>query len=42
MMTTEKGIKQRGFMKNEKGRPDRCEFFNVGQDDIWGIISLRA
>jgi isopenicillin N synthase-like dioxygenase len=25
-----------GVMKNEKGKPDRCEFFNVGQDEILG------
>ena len=29
-------------MKNEKGQPDRCEFFNVGQDDIRGVIPPRA
>lgn len=29
-------------MKNEKGQPDRCEFFNVGQDDIRGNVPCRA
>ena len=29
-------------MKNEKDQPDRCEFFNVGQDDIRGKILRRA
>ena len=29
-------------MKNEKGLPDRCEFFNVAQDDILGNEPRRA
>ncbi|CAF9931894.1 MAG: hypothetical protein ALECFALPRED_005121 [Alectoria fallacina] len=36
------GYKAAGIMKNEKGQPDRCEFFNVGQDDIRGNIPRRA
>ena len=28
-------------MKNERGLPDRCEFFNVAQDDILGNEPAR-
>lgn len=34
--------KAAGVMTNEKGQPDRCEFYNVGQDDIWGVVPPRA
>ena len=38
----ENRYKAAGVMKNEKGQPDRCEFFNVGQDDVQGVLSPRA
>ena len=28
--------KAQGFTKTETGAPDRCEFFNIGQDDLFG------
>jgi len=34
--------KAQGAMKNEKGNPDRCQFFNVAQDDILGNEAPHA
>lgn len=34
--------KAAGVLKNEKGQPDRCEFFDVGQDQLLGITPDRA
>jgi len=34
--------KAQGAMKNEKGNPDRCQFFNVVQDDILGNEAPHA
>ena len=41
-LTDDNSYKAAGIMKNEKGHPDRCEFFNVSQDDILGNEPRRA